>query len=394
MGPIHRTRPRPSPRRGFTLIELLVVIAIIAVLIALLLPAVQAAREAARRSQCTNNLKQIMLAMHNYESSNSTFPPGFCWQYGPVFGYTDAPSELVRLTQFFEQGAIYNAMNFSLGMYFAANTTVCGTGLSLLWCPSDGAIVGLRYSYPAGSGAVFDGNLPLPMTYSSYCGSLGTWNYFPLKSGNDQTLLNAMNGMFQYIGLPAGVDPVPIYGNPVLNTGGVSPVKIASITDGLSNTIAWGEHAHGLFSQQGTTDQQGQTINDFYCWNWWVSANYGDTVFTSLYPINPQRKVGGGYSDQNQGDIMVMSASSFHPGGANFAFADGSVKFLKDSISSWQLTNQGGNLIPSGYTVTMLPGLFRPQAYFTVSNPAAVRMGVYQQLSTRNGGEVVSSDGY
>jgi prepilin-type N-terminal cleavage/methylation domain-containing protein/prepilin-type processing-associated H-X9-DG protein len=393
MGPIHRTRPRPSPRRGFTLIELLVVIAIIAVLIALLLPAVQAAREAARRSQCTNNLKQIMLAMHNYESSNGSFPPGFCWNYGPVYGYTDAPSELVRLSQFFEQGTLFNAQNFMVAEYFAANTTVMGAGLSLLWCPSDGAIVGLRYTYPAGSGAVFDSNGAMPMTYSSYCGSLGTWSYFPLASGNDLTLLNAMNGMFSYIGLPGGVNPVPIYGSPVQNTGGISPVKIAMITDGLSNTIAWSEHAHGLFSQSPTTNQGGQSILDFYCWNWWVSANYGDTVFTSFYPINPQRKVGGGYSDQNQGDIMVMSASSFHPGGANFAFADGSVRFLKDTISSWQLTNQGGNLVPSGYTVTTLPGLFRNQTYFTASN-ASARMGVYQQLSTRNGGEVVSSDSY
>ena len=173
-------RARFAPRRGFTLIELLVVIAIIAILIALLLPAVQSAREAARRFQCANNLKQIVLALHNYESANGSFPMGFCWQsYNDGNGYTDAAGELVRLTQFIEQSAIYNAMNFSIPIYYSANTTVCGTGLSVLWCPSDGSIVNLRYTFPA---PVTIDNGPLPMTYSSYAGSLGTWTYFPMTA--------------------------------------------------------------------------------------------------------------------------------------------------------------------------------------------------------------------
>jgi len=381
---IPQIESRLPSRRGFTLIELLVVIAIIAVLISLLLPAVQSAREAARRAQCINNLKQIMLAMHNYESSNGTFPMGFNWQYyNDGNQYTDAASELVRLTQFIEQGAIYNAMNFSIPMYYGANTTVCNAGLSVLWCPSDGAITGLRYTYPAPY--AFDGG-PLPMTYSSYAGSLGTWTYFPIGTGVDQTQLNLMNGMFQYIGMPVGINPVSIYGTSYPNSGSVSPVKIASITDGLSNTIAFGEHAHGLFSMTGTTNQAGQTITDFYCWNWWVSANYGDTVFTTLYPMNPQRKIGVGYSDNNQGDDMVLAASSFHPGGANFAFADGSVRFLKDSIQTWQLIATGQTLIPAGFSRDS-------NGTFTATGPNA-QLGVYQKLSTRNGGEVISADSY
>ena len=120
------------------------------------------------------------------------------------------------------------------------------------------------------------------MTYSSYAGSLGTWTYFPINTGADQTQLGLMNGMFQYIGMVPGVNPFTINGTSYPNSGSVSPVKIASITDGLSNTIAFSEHVHGLPSN----------TTDFYYTNWWVSGFYGNTLFTSFYPINPQSKVG------------------------------------------------------------------------------------------------------
>jgi prepilin-type N-terminal cleavage/methylation domain-containing protein/prepilin-type processing-associated H-X9-DG protein len=371
----------PSRRRGFTLIELLVVIAIIAVLIGLLLPAVQAAREAARRAQCTNNLKQIILALHNYETANGSFMMGFCLQYyNDGNGYTDAAGHLVRLTQFIEQGSIYNAMNFSIPMYYSANNTVNATGLSVLWCPSDGSIVNLSYTYPPGTD--FDG-APLTMTYSSYAGNHGTWTYRRFAgSAASQRQLGLMNGVFQKIGVPPGVNPIVLWGTSVPNTGSVAPIKISAITDGTSNTIAHGEHAHGLYSR--TSDTHG-TI-DFYCWNWWTSGNYGDTSFTTFYPMNPQNRLTTGYYTDTSGDDMVLAASSFHPGGCNFAFCDGSVRFLKDSIDSWQFRpGTPGQLIPAGFTIDG-NGTF-------IAGPGA-RFGIYQALSTRNGGEVLSADAY
>lgn len=135
-------RGKENAVRGFTLIELLVVIAIIGVLVALLLPAVQAAREAARRAQCTNNLKQIGLASHNYESSNGCFPAGYqSWKgsgfrddqtgdWGPGWGW------LAALLPGVEQVTLYNAANLNMPCWHAANTTAALTSINIYLCPS------------------------------------------------------------------------------------------------------------------------------------------------------------------------------------------------------------------------------------------------------------------
>jgi prepilin-type N-terminal cleavage/methylation domain-containing protein/prepilin-type processing-associated H-X9-DG protein len=371
------SKARSARNRGFTLIELLVVIAIIAVLIGLLLPAVQSAREAARRIQCTNNLKQIILALHNYESAHGSFPPGYCWQ-AYAGNYSDGAGHFVRIAPYLEQSGLFNAMNFNIPMFRDENTTITGTALSLLACPSDGETLGYRYTYPAGT--VLPG--PMPMTYSSYAGNMGTWptfGYVSTTSAGDQASLSAVNGVLFNIGYPPG-NPVTIYGTPYPGRPSISPVRIASVTDGTSNTIAYGEHAHGLFSR--TADSNG--ISDFNDWNWWVSGNFGDTLFTTYFPMNPQKKLATGYCEGGafiQGDDMVTAASSFHPGGANFAFCDGSVRFLKESIDSWSIDQ--ATCLPQGVTY---------QAPFYTPKPGAVR--VYQALSTRAGDEVVSADAY
>jgi prepilin-type N-terminal cleavage/methylation domain-containing protein/prepilin-type processing-associated H-X9-DG protein len=350
-----------SRRVGFTLIELLVVIAIIAVLIALLLPAVQAAREAARRAQCTNNLKQLGLAVHNYIDANDCLPEGHFGSASPT-----SPSKIINsfgsfipLLMYVEQLPLYNAMNFSKNMFDLPNTTIVGTGVSALWCPSDPGVntpTSIAYTIvPAPASNVY---------YSSYAGNAGTWfnNWTATFCCSSQTGFQQMNGVLY------------AYSN----------TRLASITDGTSNTIMFGEHTRAI-----------EDASDAVDFHWWTSGFYGDTIFTTFWPINPTKKL----PYTCQGVVFgpaVEAASSMHPGGANFTFMDGSVHFIKETISCWanNPANSTGlvpyTCVPSGLTVTTSAG--GDPVIWNVA--PGTQFGVYQQLSTRNGGEVISSDQY
>jgi prepilin-type N-terminal cleavage/methylation domain-containing protein/prepilin-type processing-associated H-X9-DG protein len=355
-----------SVRRAFTLIELLVVIAIIAVLIALLLPAVQAAREAARRAQCTNNLKQLGLALNNYESSNGTYPFAAIAQIHPRLNRVDQGiSCFTAMLQYIEQGSLANSYNYSLAYRCDENSTVSNAGIAMFWCPSDTEIAGVRYVEP---GPRSRHTFPWPVTFTSYAGCYGQWAG-TITGDPGRTAATVAAILQQHNGAIVSNG----YG-PFIPGASRGPVTIANVTDGTSNTIAFGEHAHGLLSKQD---------GSFYSWNWWVSGNYGDTAFTTFYPLNVQKKTKN-YTGQTEAGAFINAATSFHPGGANFGFCDGSVRFLKDTISTWPLDANGNPLGAARDSTGM----------WAVIDTTKYRPGVYQALSSVNGGEVISADSY
>jgi prepilin-type N-terminal cleavage/methylation domain-containing protein/prepilin-type processing-associated H-X9-DG protein len=331
---------RQNAVRGFTLIEVLTVIAVIGVLIALLLPAVQAARESARRMQCTNNLKQIALAAFNYADVWGTLPIGGAPQSivaGTAPTYTSG-GVFLTLMPYIEQRHVFDAMNFDVNVWTAINATVSAVGIATLWCPSDPGI-GDPQTLP--DGGFWDPG-PFKMHYTSYSGSLGSWIVFPQFNAH-------ANGLFM----------------------GEGAVRLASITDGLSQTIAFGEHTRAILS----TDDQ-------LWWHWWPSGSHGDTLGDTLYPINPQRVIPY-FNDIGGSPVYAVAASSRHPGGANFAFADVSVRFLKETIDCWNIDPATG----------LPPGIWYAPVGLVHVAPRT-RFPVYQALSTRNGGEVIDAASY
>jgi prepilin-type N-terminal cleavage/methylation domain-containing protein/prepilin-type processing-associated H-X9-DG protein len=351
-------------RRGFTLIELLVVIAIIGVLIALLLPAVQSAREAARRAQCTNNLKQLALAMQNYHDVNQSFPMGDSIarnKNGGTIRQSFGP--WVAMSQFYEQGNIYDTLNTSLMIYYAENSTTNGFAVATLWCPSDGDVINLRFPGTPGNG--WDGS-PIPMTYSSYACSSGVLYYHGGRNEVPQSLVSLNQGIFQHNGNQNG-------------TSRGAPTRIAEIRDGTSNTIMMGDKSYGRIATEAA--------NPFGP-NWWTAGLIGDTTYCAIFPPNYFKSLFAAIPPQTPcvmpeqcpNGNYIATANSLHPGGCNFAFCDGSVRFIKDTINSWnpRLIQFNGRANP----------------YTSVGGGPVPPYGVYQALHTKRGGEVISADQY
>jgi prepilin-type N-terminal cleavage/methylation domain-containing protein/prepilin-type processing-associated H-X9-DG protein len=342
-------------RRGFTLIELLVVIAIIAVLIALLLPAVQAAREAARRSQCVNNLKQLGLAVMNYESSNGAIPPAVVHYPGDpatAAGKTSDFGMKPRMLAYMEQQAIFNAINFGFSWNSSAgyvNSTIYGATINTFQCPSDG-------------------NTPAYVRGGATCG--------PNSYGNNLGICRSFN---------SGLLDGPAYAVD-LNQGPV--VTIASITDGTSNTAIFSEWIKGKGNTTTTPPPGIQVVyrspttftaaGGVYTPGWTgpmqqtlQSLNATCTRQTAVWDQKGYNWCdswcggGGGYNHimapnglaclfTNDGNVplndhSMVGASSNHSGGVNVGFLDGSVKFLKNSVNlgTWGAiaTKAGGEII-------------------------------------------------
>jgi len=293
-------------RRAFTLIELLVVIAIIAVLIALLLPAVQQAREAARRTQCKNQLKQVALAIHNYESSHSCFPPGqirLSFAAAPrVRGWT----MFVQLLPYFDQAPLYSNWDFANPLTNESNGNVAII-LPVLICPSE-SLSQNPYTKPSG----------VRYAITSYGGNGGTQSHPPANISGD--------------GIFAGTGPA-ITTPPTVQHG---LIRIASVTDGLSNTLLLGERSHtdpvyDLYAAGGGT------TNPMAGWGMWGSAGgqlgITDVTMSSFAPINYRMPTGVATPNGSAEETLRLCAfGSQHVGGAQFAMADGSVRFVSENV--------------------------------------------------------------
>jgi prepilin-type N-terminal cleavage/methylation domain-containing protein/prepilin-type processing-associated H-X9-DG protein len=361
-----------SPRRAFTLIELLVVIAIIAVLIALLLPAVQAAREAARRAQCVNNLKQIGIALHNYHTANDSFPMGGSKNYSifpsDVYPWSGWSAQAVMLG-YLEQQPLYNACNFNFAPTFwggndlrsgttggaANNATISNMIVGLFLCPSDGNAGKQNLnSYYACYGTTIQTCSYTAAGWVS-TGLFTQWSSFGIRdctdgSSNTIAFSEALTGNGQgngYGGSAGNTNPSRYRGNFIMSPpGGGKATGLVDAFQNVPNVLNDLAACAAGFqtTRTGIADHRGyRWADDATGWSMFNTVQQpNDTYNGCRFGCDPR-------CDPSCGSFY--GASSAHPGGVNTLFADGSVRFIKSSISRmtwWSLgTKAGGEVVSS-----------------------------------------------
>jgi prepilin-type N-terminal cleavage/methylation domain-containing protein/prepilin-type processing-associated H-X9-DG protein len=328
-------------RRGFTLIELLVAIAIIAVLIALLLPAVQAAREAARRMQCVNHLKQLGLAIHNYESTNGALPPQQVLSFtGTSVSWKSQWGVTSRVAPYLEQGPLYNAINFSQPASSLVNSTVTGSTLSVLICPSEVH----RDPFASTSGA------GVTTTYgiSNYGWSVGDWYTFGGPVGPPNRNAFQANASRRFAAFTDGLSQsllaaeVKTYTQAYHNCPGVVPPAFAV-------PLVSPDPATILGIVAGTPPGCGKPTMGHV--RWVNGDSFSDGFTTALSPNTPTPAGSPALDtdltseDEDDGGptYSAVTSRSYHPGGVNALFGDGSVRFIKNSIA-WQTWRALGSI--------------------------------------------------
>ncbi len=327
-------------KRGFTLVELLVVIAIIGILIALLLPAVQAAREAARRAQCSNNLKQMGLALHNYHDSFRTFPLPVIVSIQPTGTMGTSHSWGLNILPYIEQGAVYDAYEMNLSCWDPVNEVAVGTHISGYVCPSTpGADRTISYTIPAG--AILPGLPALSLTEAApidYVATTAVTEAFLRIAYNDRSLNVPDNHLEGW-----ALGTVGMVGGPIMEAA--SGGRIGDLRDGTSNTILIAELAarNELFRNGQlipVTDPEAMAASLVGGGAWADPMNGSWEVSGRLYDGTGTE----GPCTINCSNARCATATSvyrnsaglysYHPGGAQILLGDGSVDFLSETTAA------------------------------------------------------------
>jgi prepilin-type N-terminal cleavage/methylation domain-containing protein/prepilin-type processing-associated H-X9-DG protein len=358
--------------RGFTLIELLVVIAIIGVLIALLLPAVQAAREAARRAQCVNNLKQLGLAVHNYISVNEVFPLGDLYPSGSNQKRVDGVQANgansysfgwpLCLLPFLEQQPVFNAYNFCFTYIdygtTTVNTTVAYNQLASLMCPSESA--SLRPQPPYGA-LNYVGNYGGPAAIRAFTGTIISPFFVSGLAPNPPT---------DKIGMAAVIDGTAstalfserlmgVSGNPTVTVSDGNNKKRATFAVGVTGTFNGGDvtGAMNVLNACKALPPSTTSVASYRSGQIWIIAHPWAPVFNRYFHFGPPNTLtcdtSGTFSPSTGlgGGQGVVPPTSNHPGGVNVCLADGSVRFVKDTVNLqtwWALGTRNGSEVISG----------------------------------------------